>query len=77
MNRQFERIVILSGAGMSADSGIPTFRSGENGLWSEFNPSDLATPEAWQRDKATVWGWYEWRRGVIMRARSLTRGTLR
>ncbi len=68
LNRRFERIVIFSGAGMSADSGIPTFRSGENGLWSEFNPSDLATPKAWRRDKATVWGWYEWRRGIILRA---------
>lgn len=68
LNRRFERIVVFSGAGMSADSGIPTFRSGENGLWSEFNPAELATPEAWQRDKATVWGWYEWRRGIILRA---------
>jgi len=68
LNRRLERIVIFSGAGMSADSGIPTFRSGENGLWSEFNPSELATPDAWRRDKATVWGWYEWRRGIIMRA---------
>lgn len=68
LNRRFEHIVIFSGAGMSADSGIPTFRSGENGLWSEFNPSELATPKAWRRNRATVWGWYEWRRGIILRA---------
>ncbi|GHU26252.1 NAD-dependent protein deacylase 1 [Betaproteobacteria bacterium] len=69
LSRRFERIVVLSGAGMSADSGIPTFRSGSNGLWHEFNPSDLATPEAWEDDKALVWGWYEWRRGLVMAAR--------
>lgn len=68
LSRRFERIAIFSGAGMSADSGIPTFRSGHNGLWHEFDPQDLATPDAWRRDKATVWGWYEWRRGLVMRA---------
>ncbi|MDH0863829.1 NAD-dependent protein deacylase [Mitsuaria sp. GD03876] len=66
--RRFERIVVFSGAGMSADSGIPTFRSGSNGLWGEFDPQQLATPQAWHRDKATVWGWYEWRRGQVMAA---------
>jgi len=68
LNRRFQRIVVFSGAGMSADSGIPTFRSGSNGLWGEFDPQQLATPEAWFRDKATVWGWYEWRRGQVMAA---------
>ncbi|MDR0440868.1 MAG: NAD-dependent deacylase [Candidatus Accumulibacter sp.] len=68
LSRRFERIVVLSGAGMSADSGIPTFRSGANGLWREFNPGDLATPEAWRRDKELVWAWYEWRRGLVMAA---------
>lgn len=68
LGRSFERIVVFSGAGMSAESGIPTFRSGQNGLWSEFNPSELATPEAWKTNKALVWGWYEWRRGIIQRA---------
>ncbi len=66
--RPFRRIVVFSGAGMSADSGIPTFRSGNNGLWKEFDPQDLATPEAWRRDKETVWGWYEWRRGLVSKA---------
>lgn len=68
LNRRFEHIVVFSGAGMSADSGIPTFRSGSNGLWGEFDPEQLATPGAWQRDKETVWGWYEWRRGQVMAA---------
>jgi NAD-dependent deacetylase len=66
--RPFERIVVFSGAGMSADSGIPTFRSGENGLWNAYDPSQLATPDAWWRDKETVWAWYEWRRGIVMAA---------
>ncbi len=68
MHRRFERIVVFSGAGISADSGIPTFRSGHNGLWNEFDPQQLATPDAWRRDKAVVWGWYEWRRALVMTA---------
>ena len=68
LSRPFKRIVVFSGAGMSADSGIPTFRGGSNGLWNQFDPEDLATPSAWRRDKKTVWGWYEWRRGLVMRA---------
>jgi NAD-dependent deacetylase len=68
LDKPFDRIVVFSGAGMSADSGIPTFRSGRNGLWGEFDPQQLATPEAWRRDRATVWGWYEWRRGLVMAA---------
>ena len=69
LSRPFKRIVVFSGAGMSADSGIPTFRSGSNGLWHEFDPQDLATPAAYRRDKETVWGWYEWRRELVMNAR--------
>ncbi len=53
---------------MSADSGIPTFRSGSNGLWHEFDPANLATPTAFRRDRDTVWGWYKWRRGLVMKA---------
>jgi len=68
-SRRFKHIVVFSGAGMSADSGIPTFRSGSNGLWNQFDPQQLATPEAWIRDRAMVWGWYEWRRGLVMAAR--------
>lgn len=68
LSRRFERIVVFSGAGMSADSGISTFRSGSNDLWHEFDPQQLATPQAWRRDSALVWGWYEWRRGLVMQA---------
>jgi NAD-dependent deacetylase len=66
--RQAGRIVILTGAGISAESGIPTFRDSLTGLWQRFDAEDLATPEAFQRDKALVWGWYEWRRMKVMRA---------
>ncbi|WPB59228.1 NAD-dependent protein deacylase [Xylophilus sp. GOD-11R] len=68
LHRRFTRIVVFSGAGMSAESGIPTFRSGRNGLWNAFDPQALATPQAWRRDRDTVWGWYEWRRGLVMAA---------
>ncbi len=61
------RIVVLSGAGISAESGIPTFR-GKDGLWNKYDPMDLATPEAFQRDPKLVWEWYGWRRQLIARA---------
>jgi NAD-dependent deacetylase len=57
-------ITVLTGAGISADSGIPTFR-GEDGLWRNFRAEDLATPEAFARDARLVWEWYDWRRGLI------------
>ncbi len=69
MARRFDRIVVFSGAGMSADSGIPTFRSGESSLWQQFDVESLATPQAWRNDKELVWAWYEWRRGLVMHAR--------
>lgn len=62
--RAAERVVVLTGAGVSADSGVPTFR-GPDGLWSGFRPEDLATPEAFERDPGTVWSWYRWRRSVV------------
>jgi len=58
------RVVALTGAGVSAESGVPTFR-GAGGLWKRFRPEDLATPEAFARDPRLVWEWYEWRRGLI------------
>ena len=60
-------IVVLSGAGISAESGVPTFR-GAGGLWRNYSPEELATPEAFARDPRLVWQWYDWRRGVIGRA---------
>jgi NAD-dependent deacetylase len=62
--RGSKRTVVLTGAGISAESGIPTFR-GEDGLWNRFRAEDLATLEAFQNDAALVWGWYDWRRGLI------------
>jgi NAD-dependent deacetylase len=55
-------IVVLTGAGISAESGIPTFRDAMTGLWANYRPEDLATPEAFRRDPRTVWSWYAWRR---------------
>jgi NAD-dependent deacetylase len=57
-------IAVLTGAGISADSGVPTFR-GPDGLWRNFRAEDLATPEAFARDPRLVWEWYNWRRELI------------
>jgi NAD-dependent deacetylase len=57
-------VTILTGAGISADSGVPTFR-GADGLWRNFRAEDLATPEAFERDPRLVWEWYNWRRELI------------
>ncbi|MGZ7031361.1 MAG: SIR2 family NAD-dependent protein deacylase [Thermoanaerobaculia bacterium] len=65
--RRPKRIVAFTGAGVSAESGIPTFR-GAGGLWREFRSEDLATPEAFARDPKLVWEWYEWRRGLVRAA---------
>lgn len=62
-------VVVFTGAGVSAESGIPTFRDALTGLWERFDAEELATPEAFRRDPDLVWGWYEWRRMVVMRAR--------
>jgi NAD-dependent deacetylase len=58
------RVVVSTGAGVSAESGVPTFRD-EDGLWSQFRPEDLATPAAFRENPQRVWKWYEWRRGII------------
>jgi NAD-dependent deacetylase len=65
--RAASSVAALTGAGISAESGIPTFR-GAGGLWREFRAEDLATPEAFARDPRLVWEWYDWRRGLIARA---------
>lgn len=62
------RVVIFTGAGVSADSGIPTFR-GNEGLWRNFRAEDLATPRAFERDPVLVWQWYEMRRDLIRNAK--------
>ena len=58
------RVVVVTGAGMSAESGVPTFR-GEDGLWKRHRPEELATPGAFRRDPQLVWEWYRWRRGLV------------
>ena len=60
--RQAGRVVFLTGSGVSAESGVPTFRDEMTGLWARFRPEDLATPEAFLRDPALVWNWYRERR---------------
>jgi NAD-dependent deacetylase len=63
------RICVATGAGMSAESGIPTFRGTHDSLWSRFDPMRLATAEAWRADPALVWGWYRWRMQLVRDAR--------
>ena len=62
------RVVVATGAGMSQESGIPTFRDAESGLWSRFDPAELATPAAFARAPARVFGWYAWRRRLMRAA---------
>jgi NAD-dependent deacetylase len=64
---QQPRITVVTGAGVSAASGIPTFR-GRGGLWKSHRPEDLATPEAFDRDPLLVWEWYAWRRELVAKA---------
>ncbi|WP_409266457.1 SIR2 family NAD-dependent protein deacylase [Massilia sp. BHUDP2] len=67
--REARKLMVLTGAGMSAESGIPTFRDALTGLWRQFDAASLATPDAFRRDPALVWGWYEWRRMKALSAR--------
>jgi NAD-dependent deacetylase len=59
------RVAVLTGAGISAESGVPTFRDAQEGLWAKYDPLELATPEAFRRDPDLVWRWYSWRRETI------------
>jgi NAD-dependent deacetylase len=64
---QATAVAVLTGAGISAESGVPTFR-GAGGLWKEHKPEELATAEAFERDPRLVWEWYNWRREAIAKA---------
>ncbi|MEW5981923.1 MAG: NAD-dependent deacylase [Acidobacteriota bacterium] len=66
--REAGRVMATTGAGISAESGVPTFR-GPDGLWRRYRPEDLATPEAFGANPALVWEWYRWRRARIAEAR--------
>lgn len=60
--RSAQRIAVLTGAGVSKESGLPTFRDAESGLWAQYRPEDLATPQAFERNPQLVWEWYAARR---------------
>lgn len=63
------RVAVLTGAGISAESGIPTFRDAHTGLWAQFDPMQLATEEGFRADPSLVWRWYAWRRTLVGQAR--------
>ncbi len=58
-------VLVVTGAGVSAESGVPTFRDAGTGLWARYRPEDLATPEAFAHDPDLVWNWYRWRREIV------------
>ena len=68
MLRGAQRIAVLTGSGVSAESGVPTFRDAQTGLWENFRPEELATPEAFERNPKLVWEWYVWRRELVAEA---------
>lgn len=63
--RATSRLVALTGAGVSQESGLRTFRDAQTGLWAQYRPEDLASPEAFRRDPKLVWDWYAWRREAV------------
>lgn len=63
-----QRVVALTGAGISAESGVPTFRDAQTGLWARYRAEDLATPEAFIQNPRLVWDWYAWRRQLTAQA---------
>ncbi len=66
--RDARHVCILTGAGVSAESGVPTFREAQDGLWAKYDPHDLATPDAFLADPELVWRWYRWRRDIVAEA---------
>jgi NAD-dependent deacetylase len=67
--RKARSVAVLTGAGISAESGVPTFRDAQTGLWAKFDPLELATPDAFRRNAKLVWDWYAWRRELIAQAK--------
>ena len=66
--RDARHICVLTGAGISAESGVPTFRDAQDGLWAQYDPLKLATPEGFEEDPSLVWQWYRWRRKLVAEA---------
>jgi NAD-dependent deacetylase len=66
--RDAQHILALTGAGVSAESGVPTFRDAQSGLSAQYDPLDLATPEAFTADPELVWRWYRWRSELVAKA---------
>ena len=66
--QETESVAVLTGSGISAESGVPTFRDAQTGIWAEYDPQRLATPEAFMREPDLVWKWYGWRRELVGRA---------
>lgn len=66
--RSARHVVALTGAGISAESHIPTFREAQTGLWARYSPEELATPQAFRRNPRLVWEWYAWRRELVAQA---------
>ena len=64
-----ENLVILTGAGVSKESGVPTFRDAMDGLWAKYDPEQLATPQAFKQNPKLVWDWYQFRRGLVRQAK--------
>ncbi|MCS7103591.1 MAG: NAD-dependent deacylase [Candidatus Korarchaeum sp.] len=68
IKRNLGKVVAFTGAGISAESGVPTFR-GRGGLWDKYNPEELATPQAFRKNPELVWEWYKWRMSLIREVR--------
>ncbi len=66
--RAARRVAALTGAGISAESGVPTFREAQTGLWACYNPEELATPDAFRHNPKLVWEWYAWRQERVRQA---------
>ena len=66
--RKARSVAALTGAGISAESGVPTFRDAQTGMWAKFDPLELATPGAFRRNAKLVWDWYAWRRELVAQA---------
>jgi len=66
--RAARHVTILTGAGISAESGIPTFREAQTGLWAKYDPEELATPQAFRANPDLVRRWYRWRQEIVMQA---------